>query len=551
MMGIRRFIMASLTMLACFLSCEKGREPGGKPYEADPELTVTPSQPDVVEAAGGNIVLNLYSNMDWSVEGVPGWITVSPESGSRSYDQQKVTVTVKENKETAREAVLLFQVQGSTVEIKISQKPGISSVAPGTKLFFESLESSMGSFTIEDVTVPEQLSCVWEHSAEYKCMKGTAYKNPNNYASESWLISPEIDLTSIADSYLTFEHAGGYFGEASKEATVWVSAGGDNWVQLVIEKNNYPTSWTFVNAGHWSLKDFAGSKIRIAFKYYSTATKAGTWEIRNVSVIAGEYQDVVVPNVDPKKTQWLELPAMDDDSYVYHSHSFTMNTNVYRNYSYAWSQKDLVSVWVAYPLCSMYMDEVVKRTDEWAYDPILGNELSSAPFTNYAGDYARGHQLPSADRLCSREANSQTFYGTNIAPQINEHNEGIWSSLESKIRTVASASDTTYVVTGCVVDGATEFSTDSDGKKITIPVAFFKAVLRYKAGDSDVWTAAGFYTEHNKYTSSGLKSVSMTIDELEEKTGLDFFVNLTEKIGADKADAVEAQDPTTYSVWGL
>ena len=161
MMGIIRFIMASLTMLACFVSCEKGREPGGKPYEAEPELTVTPAQPKVVEAAGGNIALSLYSNMDWSVEGVPGWITVSPDSGSRSYDQQEVTVTVKENKETAREAVLLFQVQGATAEIKISQKPGISSVAPGTKIFHESLESSIGGFTIKDVTVPAQMSCVW------------------------------------------------------------------------------------------------------------------------------------------------------------------------------------------------------------------------------------------------------------------------------------------------------------------------------------------------------------------------------------------------------
>ena len=159
--------------------------------------------------------------------------------------------------------------------------------------------------------------------------------------------------------------------------------------------------------------------------------------------------------------------------------------------------------------------------------------------------------MPSADRQSNRTANEQTFYGTNIAPQLNGHNTTIWSNLEGRIRSVASKADTTYVVTGCVVDGATEFSTDTDGKTITIPVAFFKAVLRYKAGDANVWTAAGFYTDHKKYTNIDLKAVSMTIDELEEKTGLDFFVNLTDKIGADKAADVEAQDPSAFSVWGL
>jgi endonuclease G len=109
-------------------------------------------------------------------------------------------------------------------------------------------------------------------------------------------------------------------------------------------------------------------------------------------------------------------------------------------------------------------------------------------------------------------------------------------------------------VTGSVVQGADEITKDSDGKSITVPVAFFKAVLRYKKSDSaNVWSAAGFYTDHKNYGSqnSNLKAVSMSIDELETKTGHDFFVNLIDKIGADNAAAVEAKDPATSSVWGL
>ena len=551
-MKMRKLIMALAAMLLVVVSCDKENT---KPVEKTPELNITPSAPDMVATAGGEITLKVWSNVDWTVTGVPEWMTVDPASGSGSNYDQIVKVTVQKNEGGAREAVLTFSNKGVSKDVKIQQKHSFGNDAPDGVLFFEAFEKSIGNFTIKDVTVPESIGFVWEFSSQYKCMKATAYENAttNNYASESWLISPDITLPAGSKAYLTFEHAGGYFGTASKEATVWVSKNGGDWEQLVIDSKDYPTSWTFVKAGNWDMSKYAGSTIKIAFKYSSTATKAGTWEVRNVSIMLGEHQEVVVPNVDPKTTQWMELPAMDNEAYGYYSHSFAMNDEIYRNYSFAWSQKDLVSVWLAYPLNKTYTNKTVERTDQWAYDPILGKDRSSAPFSYYAGDYARGHQVPSADRLCCRTANEQTFYGTNIAPQLDEHNEGIWSNLENKIRSIANASDTTYVVTGCIVEGSEKKELDSDKKEITIPVAFFKAVLRYKAGDANVWTAAGFYTDHKNYSpnNSDLKAVSMTIDELEEKTGLDFFVNLTDKIGADKAADVEAQDPSAFSVWGL
>ena len=529
-------------------SCD---EPAPEPVKKNPELKVTPAEPDAISAAGGELTLSLMANMDWTVNGMPEWLTVSPISGAASNYKQDVKVTAQKNASGAREATLTFTIDGAAADVKIKQLHAFDPSAPANALFYETLEKSIGSFTIQDVKVPEQIGFVWEYSSQYKCMKATAFANPNNYESESWLISPDIDLTAVSDAYLTFEHAGGYFGTASEEATVWIAKAEGEWEPLVIEKNNYPTSWTFIEAGNWDLKDYVGNTVKLGFKYSSTAKKAGTWEVRNVMVLSGKHEDVVVPEIDPTKTEWMELPATDNDAYGYYSHSFSMKDKVYRNYSFAWSQDDLVSVWVAYPLNKTYTDKVVDRTDAFKYDPILGKDKSSNPGSGYAGDYARGHQLPSADRLCSREANEQTFYGTNIVPQLNEHNEKIWSNLENKVRIVANASDTTYVVTGCTVADATEFSTDTDGKKITIPTAFFKAVLVYKKGADQEWTSAGFFTEHKKYSSNDLKPISMTIDELEEKTGLDFFVNLAGKIGKDKADAVETQVPAESSVWGL
>ena len=252
---------------------------------------------------------------------------------------------------------------------------------------------------------------------------------------------------------------------------------------------------------------------------------------------------------DLTKAQWLELPAMDNPDLGYYTHSFEMDDNTYRNYSFGWSQKDRVALWVAYPLCKLYTNGSAGRTNAWALDPLLGED-SAAPFGGYAGDYARGHQLPSADRQCCYEANAQTFYGTNMTPQLNAHNEGIWSKLESKVRAIANASDTTYVVTGVILSPSSKKEKDSYGQSVTIPDAYFKVLLRYsKSSTLGQWNAAAFYLEHRAYSENIGKQHSMSVDELEELTGIDFFVNLPAKIGAEQDAKLEAANPADSSVW--
>ena len=254
-------------------------------------------------------------------------------------------------------------------------------------------------------------------------------------------------------------------------------------------------------------------------------------------------------NVDLAKTGWLEIPALNNPNLGYYAHHFQMNGKTYRNYSFGWSQKDRVALWVAYPLCKLYTNGNAGRTNAWALDPLLGND-SAAPFGGYAGDYARGHQLPSADRQCCYDANAQTFYGTNMTPQLNEHNENIWADLENKVRGYANTSDTTYVVTGVIVSSTSKKEKDSYGQSVTIPDAYFKAVLKYSRSSTlGTWNAAAFYLEHRAYSGSVGKEHSMSVDELEEMTGIDFFVNLPAKIGEEQAAKLEAADPANSSVW--
>lgn len=348
----------------------------------------------------------------------------------------------------------------------------------------------------------------------------------------------------------------------SDRGQVFVSIMSDgSWTLSLTGDNGEDASWASLNVTSGS-----GNKNNIILTYEANDDN----EQRTLDIVAdngisstkcsftqlgkGELiEPVPVPDMDLTKTFWLELPAMDNPDLGYYSHSFEMNGKKYRNYSFGWSQKDLVALWVAYPLCSMYTNKTVGRTDEWAYDPLLGAEYSAAPFGGYGGGYARGHQCPSADRLCSREANAQTFYGTNMTPQLNSHNGGIWASLEGKVRVLANTSDTTYVVTGCVVDGSTEITQDSDGKPMTVPVAYFKALLRYsKSSTLSTWAAAAFYTEHKDYGDyTPFKDIAMSVDELEAMIGLDLFVNLPSQIGEKRAAELEAENPTTNPVWGL
>ncbi len=263
-------------------------------------------------------------------------------------------------------------------------------------------------------------------------------------------------------------------------------------------------------------------------------------------------QGSVQGSMDLTKTGWMELPAMDNPDLGYYSHSFKMNGKTYRNYSFGWSQKDRVAIWVAYPLCDFYSNGSVvrKNAEVWALDPLLGS-MSSEPNGDYGTRvYDRGHQLPFADRKCCLEAAKQTFYGTNMTPQHPGLNQEGWASFENVVRGWAGSSDTTYVVTGCVVDPVKEYTVDGKGNKMTVPSAYFKAILKYsKSSTLGQWNAAAFYYEHKPYSGGVTKGHSRSIDELEEMTGIDFFVNLPAKVGEAQAARIEAADPADSPVW--
>ena len=252
------------------------------------------------------------------------------------------------------------------------------------------------------------------------------------------------------------------------------------------------------------------------------------------------------PNPVPK---WMELPAVEqNDDCKFYSHDMRLAGRTVRNYSFLWDRDNLVAHWVAYPLNSSLIGNG-DRTDEWGYDPKVPKDEQPVLFNGFQGGYDRGHQLPSADRYTDNES---TFYFTNMTPQLGSLNQKMWEALESRVRDWARTADTLYVVTGCVLEGSLGTARDNNGTAVTVPGGYFKAVLRYQPSSSigyGGYVAAGFFFEHRSYGNGSITSdMGMSIDELEERTGLDFFVNLKEKYPT-LADKIEAQDPATVGLW--
>lgn len=165
----------------------------------------------------------------------------------------------------------------------------------GNVTFFEeTFASDKGSFTIEDKTCPAKVEEIWKWESytpeaggtTSTYMKASAFISATEKeASESWLISPAVDLTKATSASLTFEHAHKFCGDPTKELTVWVKEStASAWTQVTIPTYGTNSDWKFVSSGNINLSSYVGKNIQFAFKYMSTTSDVGTWEVRNVKV---------------------------------------------------------------------------------------------------------------------------------------------------------------------------------------------------------------------------------------------------------------------------
>ncbi len=249
---------------------------------------------------------------------------------------------------------------------------------------------------------------------------------------------------------------------------------------------------------------------------------------------------------------WLEIPACADEDYVnLYSFDMTLDGVLQRNYSLKWNESHLTADWVAYPLCKGNIGEG-DRSNAFGVCPYMPQDIQPVIVEGYrkgnCGWYSRGHQIPSGDRR-QYSANVATFYGVNMTPQDEDFNGGLWENLESKVRWWSRKCDTLYVVTGCTYDGYRgEYVRDNENRHVAVPTGYYKALLM-RRGKS--FHACAFSFENRPYEDQSISlDMAMSLDELESRTGMEFFPLLKDMIGEHGYRAVKSENPSTQSCWG-
>ncbi len=172
----------------------------------------------------------------------------------------------------------------------------------------EPMDKESKRFTMQNVLLPEGSNYVWKHDAERKYYKASSFIGGKNYASESWLVSDEIDFTNANKPVMNFDVAMNYLNEGNFTDHFALKVSEDyaddvttaKWTDLAFDNSGLGTSWAFKTISGLDLSAYKGKKIHIAFQYKGTDACAPTAEIRNLKIIEPNYWDVCLFRETPE-----------------------------------------------------------------------------------------------------------------------------------------------------------------------------------------------------------------------------------------------------------
>ncbi len=267
---------------------------------------------------------------------------------------------------------------------------------------------------------------------------------------------------------------------------------------------------------------------------------------------------------------YLEMPHFNAEN-TFVAHRAVIEGDTLVNYSIEWNQSMLHAQWAAFSFDAYSSLKNTTRKENFVVDPDLPETMQVDNSYHTNDGFDRGHLCASNDRVYSEETNEQTFYFSNMSPQLNEFNTGIWQRLEEEVQawgkyTQSGTYDKVYVCKGGTLnqllinytgtttggDGKTP-TTDENGytvKGLPCPAYYFMAILTEKGSK---YNAIAFNINHSElitpldgsdsFSIADLKQYVLSVDELEEFTGLDFFCNLPDAY----EDKVEAE--VDLDVW--
>ena len=246
---------------------------------------------------------------------------------------------------------------------------------------------------------------------------------------------------------------------------------------------------------------------------------------------------LLAASVFPQEISELEIPlcpasACGENSGDHEIHGYSGFSLCFRN-----SYKD--AEWVSYTLTQEKLIKNARRTNKFIEDKNIST--GSAKLSDYkASGYDRGHLAPAADMAWSEQSENESFLMSNMTPQVPQFNRGIWKELESQVRKYAQNLDFLIVATGPILEKQPEEYSTIGQSKVCVPEYFYKVLL---AKDKDGnWQSIGFIIPNEK-SEQDIFSYKVCVNEVEAKTGIDFFSALDNSI----EEEVESQTENIFT----
>lgn len=226
-------------------------------------------------------------------------------------------------------------------------------------------------------------------------------------------------------------------------------------------------------------------------------------------------------NADLVRLEDLQVELYDETNQPYFYPRGGKGQLVERHtFSLSYVEADELAEWVAYNLTKKQLQKPNLPRSKWFdEDPDVRTRTSKHSDYTRSG-YTRGHLIPAADRSYDKQAMKETFYMSNITPQLAYFNGGIWNELEGQVRNWAYDNDGIIVVTGPIFN--TVKKKIGRKTKVSVPNAFYKVLFDYSQPEIKM---IGLIIPHEK-SNNPLSDFMVPVDEVEAQTGLDFFDDL-------------------------
>jgi len=195
--------------------------------------------------------------------------------------------------------------------------------------------------------------------------------------------------------------------------------------------------------------------------------------------------------------------------------------------------------WVAEHITpeSLAASEGDRKHSVFVEDPSVPEKFRGKLKDYFRSGYDRGHQVPAADAKWSQEAMNDTFFLTNMCPQVGEgFNRDYWAHFEDFCRRLTTRYPSVRIVTGPLylpkrdaVDGKWRVSYEVIGNppNIAVPTHFYKVIFAEDGTTSGPVAVGAFVLPNAKIPNEKpLTDFEVPIEAVERASGLEFATKL-------------------------